>query len=461
MTAMVTSERVKYLNNVETREGSYILYWMVNAQRREYNHALEYAIHMSNVSGKTLLVFFGAKVDYQYKRHNDFMLEGLRDVAVGLRNRGIRFIVGDCSGEAGIKILGKTATIVITDKAYIKEETAARDRVMKGLKCHLVEVESNLLIPVEVVSNKEEYAAATIRKKIWKQITGTSFDFFEEKVENPIFDLDVDAIDGIDGIDGIDEIDTIDLSDEKLIKDKEVELVGGAIEARHKLDDFIENKLMNYHLRSNPSEDWSSGLSPYLHFGQISPLEIYLRVLEVGTGSGNGGIDISGFLEELIVRRELAFNFIHYNRAYDSYECLPAWARASLEKHKEDIREYLYSLEELENGSTYDEYWNSAQRELLRSGVMHNYMRMYWGKKILEWSATPEEAFSRAIYLNNKYALDGFDPNSYTGIAWCFGKHDRPWRERDIFGMVRYMNDKGLERKFKMDGYLKRWDENR
>jgi deoxyribodipyrimidine photo-lyase len=172
---------------------------------------------------------------------------------------------------------------------------------------------------------------------------------------------------------------------------------------------------------------------------------------------GSGGIDVSGFLEELIVRRELAFNFVYYNSNYDKFECLPNWARVSLGKHREDVREYLYSLEELESARTYDVYWNSAQRELVGSGVMHNYMRMYWGKKILEWSPTPEVAFANALYLNNKYSLDGFDPNSFAGVAWCFGKHDRPWRERSIFGMVRFMNDKGLVRKFKMGPYLEKW----
>lgn len=438
---MNTGERVKYLNTLErvdALDSAYILYWMVNAQRSEYNHGLEYAIYMSNKLSKPLVVFFGAEVEYQYKRHRDFMFEGLRDVALGLKNRGIRFVVGNCSGEAGVSKLSSSAVMIITDKPYIKEEVAARDRLMELVNCPFVEVESNVLVPVEVVSNKEEYAASTIRRKLWSQISMGSFDFVEEVVSPDLY---------YDGY----LIEELDLKDK--LKDKEVDLIGGSVEAHRKLEDFVDNKLVNYDLRSNPSEDWCSGLSPYLHFGQISPVEIYLRMND----AGSGGIDVSGFLEELIVRRELAFNFVYFNRDYDKYECLPNWARASLGKHRDDIREYLYSLAELESCATYDVYWNSAQRELVASGIMHNYMRMYWGKKILEWSPTPELAYATAIQLNNRYSLDGFDPNSFAGVAWCFGKHDRPWKERSIFGMIRYMNDKGLIRKFKMEPYLEKW----
>lgn len=444
MVAMYIGERIRYLNSVNmdnVDDGSYVLYWMVNSQRCEYNHALEYAIFMSKKLRKPLVVFFGAVVEYQYKRHRDFMLEGIKDVAEGLKNRGIRFVVGDCIGEAGVSTISKSAVMIITDKPYIREEVATRNHILEHVSCPFVEVESNVLVPVEMVSNKEEYAASTIRRKLWSQISMGSFEFAEEEIVPDLY---------FDGY----VIEELDLNNKKQIdKEKEVELIGGSVVAHRKLEDFVENKLVNYGLRSNPSEDWCSGLSPYLHFGQISPVEIYLRMNDVGSS----GIDVSGFLEELIVRRELAFNFVYFNKDYDGYESLPNWARVSLGKHREDIREYLYTLEDLEGGRTHDTYWNSAQRELVGSGVMHNYMRMYWGKKILEWSPSPEVAFASALYLNNKYSLDGFDPNSYAGVAWCFGKHDRPWKERNIFGMVRFMNDKGLVRKFRMEPYLEKW----
>ncbi len=441
---MMFSERIGFLNDLEVLDNCYIIYWMVNSQRCEYNHGLEYAISMSNKYDKPLLVFFGAKLDYQYKRQRDFMLEGLRDVEEGLKERGIGFIIGDCKGEVGIEKISSYACMIVTDKTYIKEEIRGRNIVAEKLECLFIEVESNLIVPVENTSIKEEYSAATIRKKIWREISLLNYDFIKEIVSVPSI-----------GIIKYGEIDIpeIDLAFDN-IGIKEVDLVGGSKVARERLDDFINDKLKNYHMRNLPSEDWTSGLSPYLHFGHISPIEIYKII---SNSISLGGLDISGFLEELIVRRELAFNFVYYNKDYDNYSGLPNWAINTLDKHKEDIREYIYTLNELEEGKTHDMFWNSAQNELVRSGIMHNYMRMYWGKKIIEWSLSPQEAFSRALYLNNKYGLDGFDPNSYTGIAWCFGKHDRPWREREIFGMVRYMNDKGLIKKFNMTGYLEKW----
>jgi deoxyribodipyrimidine photo-lyase len=193
-------------------------------------------------------------------------------------------------------------------------------------------------------------------------------------------------------------------------------------------------------------------MSPYLHFGQISPITLALEANVMGSPG------TESFLEELMVRRELAFNFVHYNPSYDRFECLPDWARQTLDHHSMDIREYIHSFGELENGATHDPYWNAAQKEMKTTGKMHNYMRMYWGKKILEWMEDPRAAFEIALKLNNKYSLDGRDPNSYAGVAWCFGKHDRPWTERPIFGKVRYMNDKGLRRKFKIDDYVEKVD---
>jgi len=161
-------------------------------------------------------------------------------------------------------------------------------------------------------------------------------------------------------------------------------------------------------------------------------------------------------LEELVVRRELSMNFVHHNPHYDHYDALLEWAKKTLAKHEGDVREYVYDLEIWEAAKTHDPYWNAAQMEMVKTGKMHNYMRMYWGKKFIEWSETPQQAFEMALYLNNKYALDGRDANSFTGVAWCFGKHDRPWKERAVFGMVRYMNDKGLKRKFDVDGYVEK-----
>ncbi|MFB0501191.1 MAG: deoxyribodipyrimidine photolyase, partial [Candidatus Bathyarchaeia archaeon] len=227
------------------------------------------------------------------------------------------------------------------------------------------------------------------------------------------------------------------------------DLRGGTKEAKKHLEDFLKNKLDKYpELRNDPTQDYLSNMSPYLHFGQISPLFVALKVLATDS------LGKDAYLEELIVRRELSMNFVFYNQNYDSFDGLPEWAKKTLREHEKDLRDYIYALEELENAETHDPYWNAAQEEMRIKGKMHGYMRMYWGKKILEWSRTPEDAFKIALYLNNKYELDGRDPNGFTGVAWCFGKHDRPWKEREIFGKVRYMNAKGLKRKFDADGYV-------
>ena len=218
-----------------------------------------------------------------------------------------------------------------------------------------------------------------------------------------------------------------------------------------KLFRFLEEDLDRFEEdRNNPGLVCGSGLSPYLHFGQISPLTLALAAQ--GTDSPGTG----RFLEELIIRRELSFNYCYYNSHYGEFSGLPEWARRTLNLHGGDRREWIYTRNELERGETHDPFWNAAQRELALTGSMHGYMRMYWGKKILEWSRTPGEAFDAALELNNRLSYDGFDPNSYAGVAWCFGKHDRPWKERPIFGTIRYMNDKGLKRKFPMEKYLER-----
>jgi deoxyribodipyrimidine photo-lyase len=230
-------------------------------------------------------------------------------------------------------------------------------------------------------------------------------------------------------------------------------LHGGTKEAERYLDDFIDQKLDHFaELRNDPSLDTLSNMSPYLHFGQISPLYVALRISrEASPGK-------EAYLEELIVRRELSMNYVFYNPQYDSFEGLPEWAKKTLSEHGNDGREYTYTLKDLEGEKTHDPYWNAAQKEMRVTGKMHGYMRMYWGKKILEWSRTPEEGFKNALFLNNKYELDGRDPSGFTGVAWCFGKHDRPWGERKIFGKVRYMNAAGLKRKFNVEGYLKKVD---
>jgi len=377
------------------------------------------------------------------------MLEGLRETEKALKKRGIRMVIQHRSPEVGAVQMAKKSSLAIVDRGYLKVQKAWREDAAARMDCPLIQVESDVVVPVEETSPKEEYAAATIRSKIHRQMNRFLVPL---KEYDPVIDsisLHFDSF----------PIDDLEKAVSKLRIDRSVKktttLHGGTEEAKKNLRDFLENKLDRYpELRNDPTLDYLSQMSPYLHFGQISPLYVALNV----SGTPSPGKD--AFLEEFIVRRELSMNFVHYNERYDSYDGLPEWARKTLKAHQKDKRPYLYTLEELERTETHDPYWNAAQKELVWKGKMHGYMRMYWGKKALEWSRSPEEGFRTVIYLNNKYELDGRDPNGFTGVAWCFGKHDRPWGERQIFGNVRYMNAGGLKRKFDADEYVRlmnRW----
>ncbi|MCX8118387.1 MAG: deoxyribodipyrimidine photo-lyase [Desulfobacterota bacterium] len=447
---MIQKERLKALNARPIRKGQYVLYWMQASQRAEENHALEYAISKADELDQPLVVFFGItdRFPEANERHYAFMLEGLRETKRSLEERKIRMVIRHISPEKGAVEMAKKASLVVVDRGYLRIQRGWREEVARRVDCPLIQVESDVIVPVEEASPKEEYAAATLRPKILKKL-----DYFLVPLPNreprcSSLGLEFDSF----------ELDDLDGALRRLRIDRSVKKVssfqGGAHEAHRLLKVFIEGKLDRYpELRNDPTCDALSHMSPYLHFGQISPLRIALKVREVRSPGAEA------YLEELIVRRELSMNFVFYNLRYDSYEAIPEWARKTLSSHRKDRRPYLYSLEELERAKTHDPYWNAAQREMVLTGKMHGYMRMYWGKKILEWSPTPEEAFRSALYLNNRYELDGRDPNGFTGVAWCFGKHDRPWAERPIFGTVRYMNDKGLKRKFDADRYVRKVQE--
>ena len=442
---MIQKERIKALNKKEVKKGAYVLYWMQASQRAEYNHALEYAISKGNELHQPVIVFFGMTDHFPEanERHYTFMLEGLREVKQSLEKRGILMVIRYKSPEMGIP-LAKKASLVIVDRGYLRIQRQWRNVVADQIDCPLIQVESDVIVPVEETSPKEEYAAATIRSKIHKKLSHFLVPLKQSVPSVESLSLDFDSFD----------INDVGKAISKLHIDRSVQRVssfqGGTKEARNHLEVFLEGKLDRFpELRNDPTLDYLSHMSPYLHFGQISPLFIVLKALETKSPG------TEAFLEELIVRRELSMNFVFYNEKYDSFEAVPEWAKKTLRAHQKDKRQYAYTLEELEPAKTHDPYWNAAQKEMVIKGKMHGYMRMYWGKKIIEWSKTPEEAFRIMLYLNNKYELDGRDPNGFTGVAWCFGKHDRPWGERPIFGNVRYMNDKGLKRKFDADGYVK------
>jgi deoxyribodipyrimidine photo-lyase len=444
---MIQKERIKPLNSKRLRSQSYVLYWIQASQRTEYNHALEYSILKANELNRPVVVFFGLTDDFPEanERHYVFMLQGLKEVQSSLEKRGIKMVIRHNSPQRGVLELSKNACLVIVDRGYLKIQRDWRSFAAENMECPLVQVEGDVVVPVEEASPKEEYSAATFRPKIKKKLDQYLVPL--KKANPKIESLDMKPY-------------SLDLNNpNKVISnlniDRSVSRVdsfrGGTGEAKKHLENFLKNKLDHFQeLRNDPTLDYLSNMSPYLHFGQISPLYIALRVLKTRSSGKDA------FLEELLVRRELSMNFVFYNNNYDAFDGLPQWAKKTLREHKKDRREYTYTLEELENAEIHDPYWNAAQEEMRITGKMHGYMRMYWGKKILEWTKTPEEAFKTAFYLNNRYEMDGRDPNGFTGVAWCFGKHDRPWRERNIFGKIRYMNASGLRRKFDADLYVQK-----
>lgn len=445
---MIQPERVKPLNAEADRRGDYVLYWIQASQRAHYNHALEYAVGEANERGLPLVVYFGLTDKYPEAnlRHYAFLLEGLSETEKALSRRGIKLVVRHESPEVGVVEMARRASLVVVDRGYTRLERKWRAEVARAVRCPLIQVETNVIVPVEVASVKEEFSARTLRPKIMRVLQKFLVPLRGRAVEKDSLGLRLDSL----------SLENIGSVLHRLSIDRRVGPVptfkGGRSAARQRLDRFLEKKLASYaELRNDPNEDSLSGMSPYLHFGQISPLEIALEVEK------RGGRGAEAYLEELIVRRELSINFVYYNRLYDKYECLPRWARETLEAHRRDKREAIYSLGELEEGRTGDPYWNAAQTEMRATGKMHGYMRMYWGKRLIEWTEGPEEAFRFALYLNNKYELDGRDANGFAGVAWCFGKHDRPWPERPIFGKVRSMGPSGLRRKFNADAYVRKF----
>ena len=439
--------RIQALNQAAPRPGRFVLYWMQASCRAEWNHALEHAILRANEELQPVMACFGLTPGFPEAnaRHYTFLLEGLRDAQAALARRGIPLVVRRGDPDAVAAELAREASLVVTDRGYLRIQREWRARAARSIACPLVQVESDVVVPVESASHKEEYSAATLRPKIRRLL---------REFLTPLRRTAMRAAPCAGSP------ESLDLSDiPALVRGLGVDasvppvagLTGGSGPAKRRLDAFVRRKLPRYHLdRNDPALDGQSGLGPYLHFGHISPLQVALAV------KARRGAGATAFLEELTVRRELSINFTRYNERYDRFECLPAWCRATLLAHAGDGRRERYTAEELERARTGDPYWNAAQREMVLTGRMHGYMRMYWGKKILEWMPDPTQAFETALRLNNRYQLDGRDPNSFAGVAWCFGKHDRPWTRRPVFGTVRYMNANGLRRKFDIEAYVSR-----
>ena len=432
------------------REGRYVLYWMQQSQRAELNHALEYAVHRANELSSPLLVAFGLMDGYPEAnlRHYTFLVQGLADVAAALAKRHIPFVVQRGAPDEVALRLAAAASLLVCDRGYLRPQRSWREHVAREAPCPVVQVESDVVVPVELVSDHQESAARTIRPKITKHLDRFLVDLppARLKTRSPAPDVPGEDLSDVDALLG------------RLQLDRSVGPVplftGGTTAGQQVLRDFLSDHFDDYAAhRNQPQTDDVSHMSKYLHFGQLSPVAIALQAQQHAPDENR-----DGFLEELIVRRELPMNYVYYQPDYDSYAALPTFARRTLAEHADDPRQYVYSRQQLEDAETHDPYWNAAMREMVSTGYMHNYMRMYWGKKILEWSPTPEDAYDITLRLNNTYFLDGRDANSFANVAWVFGQHDRGWTERDVFGKVRYMNAAGLERKADPKAYVAKVD---
>lgn len=441
----IDSRRVKILRAGVRKRGP-VLYWMSRDQRVLDNWALLFSQKLALSQRAPLVVvfclvpeFLGATI-----RQYDFMLKGLQEVEERLLEKQISFFLRSGAPEQTVPALAKhlDASAVVNDFDPLKIKRSWKKIVANKLEVPLYEVDAHNIVPCWLASPKQEYGAYTFRPKIVRALPEFLTEFPKLRRHPYPLDTHTSATDWA----SLEKTLAVDRSVPKVNW-----ITSGEKSARIALRRFLKHRLAHYSaFRNDPTHNAQSDLSPYLHFGQLSAQRVALEVQKY-----DAPIQAQkAFLEELVVRRELSDNYCFYNPHYDSCAGFPAWARATLDAHRNDPRQYRYSLELLEQSRTHDTLWNACQRQMALSGKMHGYLRMYWAKKILEWSTSPEVALKSAIYLNDKYELDGRDPNGYTGIAWCIGGvHDRAWSERDIFGKIRYMSSRGMKSKFDVGAY--------
>lgn len=433
---------------LEGRGGGPVIYWMSRDQRSSDNWALWHAYRMAMARKVELRVAFCLAPDYlgATDRHYRFMLRGLRELEGDLARRGVPFdlLQGDPVKVMPRYLSSHDVGALVMDFDPLRTKTRWRTDVTEQMDCDCVLVDAHNIVPCWVASPKKEYAASTLRPKLGRLLPEFIGSLPGQVPKMPHVKVQT-------------TVDWASLLRPGPRTSSDSDPHPGERAARGRLEDLLSFRLKGYaENRNDPNVDGQSGLSPYLHFGMIGAQRVALEV----KASQAPSVDKEAFLEELIVRRELSDNLCHYDQGYDSVACLPSWAQMTLRKHEPDQRDYVYGMDELEGASTHDPLWNAAQVQMVTSGKMHGYLRMYWAKKILEWSRTAGEAISSAIILNDRYELDGRDPNGYAGIAWSIGGlHDRAWPERPIFGKVRYMNLNGARQKFDVDRYVERWSE--
>jgi len=435
--------------------GRCVVYWMQRAQRALDNLALDVAVEAANRLQQPVVIFLAPVPFYPHAnlRHYTFLAQGIAETAQRARKRGIGFVLRCYPQHSLLKFCDEIkASLVIGDENPMREPNHWRELAAKRLSVPLWTVDADVLIPSKLL-HKEQYAARVIRPRLQLML-----EQFLVQPHNPNAKI---AWEKPRGLLALPDDGSFDITDGWQDFDRSVQPVdsfrGGTSQALRLLHDFATRKLAHYPERhGKPELDGTSRLSPYLHFGHIGPHTMAMAVENAKAPRAAK----DDFLDQLITWRELAVNFVHFNQLYDSIESAPDWASRTLAEHARDKRPVAYSRRQLERAATHDELWNAAQRQMLHAGWMHNYMRMYWAKKILEWSPSPAAAYQTAVHLNDKYFLDGRDPNGYAGIAWAIaGKFDRPWFERPIFGTVRYMSGNAAYKKFNANRYIEQMAE--
>lgn len=480
---MVPPLRIRAINEAPlSSKGDYVLYWMIASRRVRYNFALERAVELAQDFDVPLVVLEALRLDYPWasERLHSFILDGMRDNAAALKDSPVAYYPfverGLGEGKGLLQALAASACAVVTDDfpAFFLPHmiSAAGERLPVALEA----VDGNGLYPMRA-TERVFTTAASFRRHLQKELPEHLQEF---PVANPLRRrLREGALPSAltrrwnAGIPDSAQVANLDL-DHEVGPVKGVS--GGERAAQKTLKSFLSERLQHYaDARNRPQVDAQSHLSPYLHFGHISAHDVFLKVMRredwsperiapKATGSRRGwwgGSEVAeAFLDELITWRELGYNMCAHRADYAAYSSLPEWAQKTLAEHRDDPRSHRYTLAEFESASTHDELWNAAQRQLVREGTIHNYLRMLWGKKIVEWTRSPQKALEIMVELNNKYALDGRDPNSYSGIFWVLGRYDRAWGpERPVFGKVRYMSSENTARKVRVEDYLERFAE--
>jgi deoxyribodipyrimidine photo-lyase len=433
-------------------EGKCVVYWMQRAQRGVDNHAVDVAVEVANALGLPLVVYFAGISNFPHAnlRHYAFLNQGLADIEEDLAERNIAFVMRCAPRESHERLLADVdAAMLLGDENPLREPERWRRELAARIAIPFWTVDADAVVPQRLIETAQ-YGAYTIRPRLYRLLPE-----FLQPYANPKAQYAWKRPKGFHA-DSVHE----DMTRGWKELDRSVEPVeawkGGTHAGMARLKRFTSTMLPDYdRLRSRPEVDGSSALSPYLHFGQVGPLTIALAVEEAVKAEPALGSARDSYFNELIVWRELAMNFVRFTPQYDSWECAEPWAKKTIAEHARDERERLYTLAQLEAAETDDELWNAAQTQMLRFGWMHNVLRMYWAKKILEWTPDAKTAVQWSVYLNDKYFLDGRDPNGYAGIAWAIvGKFDRAWGERPVFGKIRYMSGASTGRKFDAKRYI-------